>query len=330
MSNRVNPNKTDKLGVMLLALVSVVSIGLGFYAEKNQSSSATLSPQEKLTQSLKDSVAATYPQINDPSLSAWEKVNLLRRWAYQQTDQAMTNDCKFSSPNLRAKSVAEIFSDFQQDKGGVYCGGASIFLMKLYEQYGFKAYALNMGKPSVSKSLTHVLVLVKIPHNGKDVLVVQDGLFNNSYAHLDGSPLDYFELIQLLNNRQLNKIKVVQNHDGERDVLLCKNQIPPDIWEISTKQLDCEQIPGTPDYKCRNKLTLDLFARYSPVQKEVNQFFTAEGLPPNLLYIFLYPLGIEGTPEDAPSILQQAQALTKVQLSRTSSNHYSSNNPTVQ
>ena len=303
----------DKLGVALLAAVSVLSIGFGFYAEQFKSIPEDNSPQAVLTRSLKQSVAKTYPQINDPNLSDWAKVNLLRRWAYQNSDVAMNNSCLIDNPDLRPQNAAEIFSKFQQDKGGVYCGGASVFLTKLYQLYGFDAYALNMGKPSLSQSLTHVLVLVKIRHNGQEILVVQDALFNNTYTHLDRTPLDYFELIKLLKNRQESQVKVVQDQDGDRDTLLCANQVPPQIWEVSTKQLDCEQIAGTQAYKCRHGLTLDLFSRYSPTQKEIRRFFTAEGYPPNLLFLFLYPLGIEGASNDAAAILKQAQAIAQGQ-----------------
>lgn len=306
MSKQTNANK---LTVAFLATVTLLSIGIGFYAQRLKPIPEKVSPQDALTHSLKQSVATAIPEINNPSISNWEKVNLLRRWAYQNSDLAMTKGCLIDSPDLRPKSVAEIFSSFQQDAGGVWCGGMSIFLMKLYEQYGFESYALNMGKPSVSQSLTHVLVLVKIPHKGRNLLVVQDSLFNNTYTHLDGSPLDYFELIKLLKNRQENKIKVVQDQGTSRDTLLCSKQIPPQIWEVSTKQLQCEQVPGKQTYKCKHGLTLDLFTRYSLVQKEMSRFFAAEGYPPNLLFLFLYPLGIEGASNAAPGILKQAQKI---------------------
>jgi hypothetical protein len=313
----------DKLGVTFLATVTLLSIGFGFYAQSLKPTPEDVSPQDALTRSLKQSVATAIPEINNPNISDWEKVNLLRRWAYQNSDLTMAKGCLIDSPDLRPKSAAEIFSSFQKDEGGVWCAGMSIFLMKLYEQYGFESYALNMGKPSaadtlimgnppVGSSITHVLVLVKIPHKGRNLLVVQDGYLNNTYTHLDGSPLDYFELIKLLKNRQENKIKVVRDQGASRDNLLCSKQIPPQIWEVSTKQLQCEQIPGKQTYKCKHGLTLDLLARYSPLQKEINRFFPAEGYPPNLLFLFLYPLGIEGASNAAPGILKQAQKIAGI------------------
>jgi len=314
MSNQSNRNKTDKFGVMLLALVSLLSVGFGFYAEKNQFPLEEVSPQVQLRRSLEKSIAATYPQINDPQLSAWEKVNLLRRWAYQQTDVPLKQQCLFDNQDLRTKTAAEILSGFQQDKAGVWCGGSAIFLMKLYEQYGFKAYALNMGKPSVSQSFTHVLVLVKIPHNGEEKLVVQDGYFNTTYTHLDGSPLDYFELISFLKNRQEDKIKVVQNQDGFREILLCQNRVELQIREFSTRNLDCQEVGGQSGYKCLDTMTFEsYYNRYKSVQQQIRDFFSTEALPASFIFLFLYPMGIESSHEDASAILQQAQLLAQKQ-----------------
>jgi len=242
--------------------------------------------------SLKELISKQYPDIENPGTSDWQKVNLLRRWAYKNIVTS-TRICLLENvlePNFYKKTAPELYAAFKQDKGGVWCGGSSVFLEKLYHEYGFNAYTVNMGK---SEYLTHVVNLVEIWDQGQKKLVIEDAYFNMTYTAQNGAPLDYFAFLKLLCQLKDKQIKVVKDDDGERSCLLCKDYLSDPVFMAFIKRNLSKCIQTSVDKtKCNCKVILDALINDHPSAPKTKQFLAKAGYKPNLIYLYLYPFSI--------------------------------------
>ncbi|UBF24114.1 hypothetical protein K9N68_20600 [Kovacikia minuta CCNUW1] len=304
----------SKTGVVLL-----LAILAGCTSNANtplvQKSSDSAPEKASLTSdrlSINQLVSSQYPEIKNPQISDWQKANILRRWAYKNIVNS-TASCtleKVLKPDFYKKTTAELYTAFKQDKGGVWCGGASIFSEKLYRDYGFNVYTVNMGK---SGYLTHVVNLVEIQDKGQKKLVIEDASYNVTYTDLDGSPLDYFTFLKLLSQRKDNQIKTVKDNDGKRTLMLCKG----DPFNIATlefmkqKSSACVEVPNV-GTKCNRRVVLEDLTRDHPLSSKTKQFLAKAGYKPDILYLYLYPFlinsEIAGLRKD---LLDRAQAVIK-------------------
>lgn len=187
--------------VGLLILFLIISIIL--YKDKNQSTaeiahlnqqvsdlqSKTNSLERDSSSLLKQLVIKDYPQLENKNISDFEKVNYIRQWAFQNilwhVIPSLDNKKEFK---FYSKNAAQIFSAYYRKEGEVLCGGSAQSLMKLYEDFGYQAYTMDMGIPGTT--VTHVVVLVSIEANAKKVLSIQDPTFNLTYVNNYGNPFD--------------------------------------------------------------------------------------------------------------------------------------------
>lgn len=164
---------------------------------------AVSSPSDRL----KQTIAQAIPELQNPNLGDWTRVNLLRRWVYRQIDVAyQTCSQDDYAPDVSNRDAATIFADFAADRGGVWCAGASDSLLRLYQLYGYNAYSIHFGD---KQSLTHTVTLVQIQHQGKPLLVVQDAYLNTTITDAQGQPLAYWDLLQQLQRRHTDRKSVV-------------------------------------------------------------------------------------------------------------------------
>lgn len=237
---------------------------------------------------LKLEIIKEYPRIVNPFIGDYEKVNLLRQWAYEHIDWSSQSVLIENQVDFYKKSAPEIFTYFDGDKGGVYCGGAAYSLRKLYELYGYKAFTVDMGKKDVA---THVLTLVEINCNGKKILSIQDPTFNLTYTNKEGMPLDYIQLLQMLKLKKDEEIVGNKGKDKYRDFLVGHDERSLGISPYIEQSINpIVQSGGMLKYKA--SFVLNIFS--IEVEKNLYPSLVRDGYSPNIKYLFLYPLAVGG------------------------------------
>ena len=245
-------------------------------------------------QQIRQRIITAQPELAGASVSDWQKVELLRGWAYEHTNWASTSLLL----DHDGKELQDLLGPLLSEEAGVWCGGAARVLQLLYQEFGFESYALNVGRDDLG---SHVCTLVRIQHDGEHRLVLEDAYINESYLDEDGQPLDYFRLIEKLTSRQHSSVKVIQ-HAGTKLLL----QDPADQRYGCSKY--CEPLARLPSgiEKYRFKLTADYLEWGFGL--ETRAALGRAGYPPSLLYLHLFPLGICcGTAAD--TVLARAREL---------------------
>ena len=87
-----------------------------------------------------------------------------------------------------------MYDFFDLDKGGISCGGFSVFFQRVLQLFGINAFTVNYGIQS--SFVTHVTVIV--PHDGN--FYVLDPSFDVTFMR-EGRMLDVAEAINILQTR---------------------------------------------------------------------------------------------------------------------------------
>jgi hypothetical protein len=173
---------------------------------------ADSSPSPDPVGELKAKIYAEYPQLRNPLMSDWERINLLRQWAWSHTNHAFgISELVDINPDVAWDTLDAPgrYKLYEQDRGGSWCGGTAMALQRLYEMFGYQAAGVDSGNPSIYA--THVTTLVKIRHKGKDVIVMQDAYFNQGFADMaTGDPLDYRDMVGRLARGEHQSIEVIE------------------------------------------------------------------------------------------------------------------------
>ena len=312
----LHPTKKKQVAkIILFSLLILVPAGWLFNQDAIQSKILSNlrqenGPADSSEISLKKIIAQQYPIIENPDISDWRKVEILRRWAYGNIKVSTTNCLleKVYYSDFNNKSVTEVYLALKNNVGGVWCGGTSVFLAKLYRYYGFEAYTVNMG---INGLWSHVVTLVAINHEGKKLLSIQDAYTDVTYTHQNGSPLDFFDLIHFLHQRQSQKIKTIQAFNIGRYLLICPGADKKEIDALKGKEvLPCESLP-TGRELCRKRHTLEYFTNLAPTATKVKQRLKQDGYEPDFLYIFLYTFSIHDGVRESKDLLNRFKAMAK-------------------
>lgn len=299
-------------GVLVTLAVALMTAGVAMGADAD-------------AEALRAKVYAEYPQLADGKLDDFSRVCLIRQWAWSHTPIAA------SASNLLDNrsdidwwhlDAAATFKLFEQDRGGVFCGGTAVALQRLYESFGYTAWTVDSGD---SKSYaTHVVTLVRIKVDQRPVLCVQDAYFNLTYVdRASGRALDYFEMLGRLSRGQ---------HESVRTVVADYHKIPvrpvtivaaKDVANRPAKDIAsaCWSVQAG-DYTVSTLADGSLkFVSPRDVGKFLGQlchtrdgrpawylkWLVAQGHPPQIMYLYLYPLGIGGP--DSQAMLGRAKAI---------------------
>ncbi|MGI0489072.1 hypothetical protein ACN4EK_26985 [Pantanalinema rosaneae CENA516] len=265
---------------------------------------------------LKAEIERAYPQMANLKISDWDKVNLLRRWAYR-TINVSSSSCLLENrlqSNFYKTTATELYNLFNQESNGVWCAGSAFFLVRLYNHYGYEAYVLSVGqqKDGSTELLTHSVTLVKIQHQGQSLYSIQDAYANATFTTTSGSPLDWFNLLTVLNQKADQQIQVVQDDDGMRDVIFCsgENYPPPSFYGTPTDKVPCEK-RANGNVHCQYRLTLEDLTDRHPLSAPTQQFLAKAGYKPNLLYMFLFPYGLNDGNSENQALLDQAKSMVR-------------------
>ena len=201
-------NKDKILFILLMAFLVSISIIATQYP-------TTESPN------LKEIVAAQYPEMKDENIDDWTRVNLIREFVAQTVD-IWGEDGATAIDNVNYSAfynsdATELYTLFNTDQGGVFCGGTAYTLMRFYNYYGYEAYVIHNG---VVPNFTHAITIVNISHNDNYIFSVQDAFLDETYTKSNGGPVDYFEMLYLLKNR--TPIRVQEGTNEGRDFHIYK------------------------------------------------------------------------------------------------------------
>lgn len=263
-----------------------------------------LSGEEK---HLKQIIIQEYPELEMPDTTDYEKARILRHWVAQVVDwstQSLLLDIRV--PNFSFLSAYEMYKLFINDEGGVWCGVASDLLRKVYRLFGFESYHLNYGIPD---TVTHVVTLVVIEHDGQEILSVQDAYFDVTYEFPSGEPMDYFTMLALLKEKRDDEISVVEPVPPlVRDVHLYHGDswLDRDYWlDVDGNRVDKSKVSGITTARC--PFTMD--SVLASFHDKINTFLTENGLPPRLVYLYLFPVSI-GDRSQGKLFLDKARQIT--------------------
>lgn len=181
----------------------------------------------------------TIPGVSDAAFKQWllktipnlksalstdrlQAARLLMNWASNNADGAISSELQ-SSTNDQISSLSrpsDLFKDFfDPDRGGVYCGGFSIFYNNILKLFGYDSFTLNFG--DLRDDLTHVTVIVPIANGTNDWnYYIFDPTFNTVFmAPGTTRQLTVQEMLLYYRQGMMNQITAVQDSIAEREWL---------------------------------------------------------------------------------------------------------------
>jgi hypothetical protein len=251
---------------------------------------------------LKEMIYQEIPELRSETMDDFTRVNLLREWAFRNIDWGIGSTLRPSE--YFSQSAPAVFSWYFQDRAGTFCGGAAYALKKLYHLFGCESYTIGFGNLNV---MTHTSTLVRIQHEGRSVLSVQDVTFNFSYSDAAGNPYDYLNLLETLRNSRHDLIFTIEGTDHVREtVVSARSELGNYRQFLETDFSQVERI-SSGWLKFNSMLTYERFNDvYGP---QINPFLAAEGYPQDTLYLYLYPFQCDST-----ALLGQAQAVVNARI----------------
>lgn len=251
---------------------------------------------------LKSHIRSDYPAIRSVALSDWGKVKILREWTHEHVDWGSPSAAL--SPELDKtlfdSEAPAIFAIFFQDKGAVQCEETAHALMKLYQAYGYDAYTVGVGIPSV---MTHAATLVRINYEGVGILVLEDATFDIEYVDSDGNPYDYFDLLRALKDKR--DITIERGACVPNDYLFLSTE---EIGDVNWRVAGDIAVPAisADKRKCRFGQNFDNW--WEIHGDAVSTALQGQGLPPDFVYLYLDLLYIRGG-DNAGELLDRATSI---------------------
>jgi len=257
----------------------------------------------------KPAIGLITPPSTMDDLSDWDRVNLIRHCAAVHTVWSSQSCLLENDPSLSfySLSASSIFRAFRGKQGGAMCGGMAYALMKLYHDFGYESYIVDMGKPEYE---THVVVLVRVEDTNRYLLSIQDILFDISLVDSNGRPLDYFDVLGKLRDLRHEEIKMVPSHEWavQRDIIIRPNEIDDFPWIRFSKDfraLDDER------RLYRGSMSYRLYESANEKAQKFKAFLEHEGYPRNMLYIYLFPFRVNELTTTNLQSMQEENAQTK-------------------
>ncbi|MDP8207388.1 MAG: FkbM family methyltransferase [Candidatus Electryonea clarkiae] len=186
-------------------------------ADKPGSLQETLSMQT--ADSLRQHIVERVPDLIElmKQQKYYQVVTKLREYANQTIiwSNDGLNAKIYAGGDLSKLAVEQLQFLFDSREIGTLCGGASIFLKKLYELFGFRAATYNYGIPGAS---THVVTLVALPSGIGIEVVLQDASFNQTIVLNSPQSRDIRNILPALANGSKSNIDRISSADNHREL----------------------------------------------------------------------------------------------------------------
>lgn len=179
-------------------------------------------PECKTDDDLRAELLATLPSlgerlVTDRLLAAEQLLD----WAANAADMAGSDEYRLRTNQLVSRNPAsDIYYDiFLPDKGGVYCGGFSVFYDKVLRLFDYPSFTINFG--DLDGSLTHVTVIIPEREGTAYRYLIFDPTFNATFWHREtGRRLAFGDLIRLAREGHESLVQIESRSVDRRDVLL--------------------------------------------------------------------------------------------------------------
>ena len=278
------------LGVTDRTIAGASRLELLFYSDKPASYRLESAEIEECSEcrtaeDLRKRIINEVPEVT--TTTGLERAILLMEWASNVADY--TPNPTLIPADFESWSVEKMVYDFfDLDRGGISCGGYSVFLWRVLQMFGINAFTVNYGIPG--SSVTHVTVIV--PHNGKFYML--DPSFDVTFMR-EGRMLDVAEAIKTLRTGSGSEI-VIQEHGLERRDIIGYTKVPEIDRICVRREVTSAGIP-----KCRigDNSFITLF------QKVQADHWNAPDVP--LDNVFLFRLMLKGFFSVGPSISPSAR-----------------------
>lgn len=185
--------------------------------------------------------------------------------------------------NWQKWSAERYYNFFYADSGTVDCGGAALFLSRVFADLKYTSFTYNMGCPDV---YTHEVTLVQLPDSN---YYVQDAFLNLGYGlKRDSSALPFIDLLMLLKERKDQEIWVKNEPLNTRQVW--------DTTGLASLQLTNKYVASLVDSIEKTYHSGSVPDRYMvanvsyAVRHTYERCLQKHQLPDNRLYLFLLPL----------------------------------------
>ena len=204
-----------------------------------------------------------------------EKVRALRRYVYQHTPvgDPLIHDQVVGLP------LREAYKILSKARGGVYCAGAATMLSRVYKAAGFNSWIYNFGEVG---GPTHETTLVEV--DGE--VILQDAYLDFEYVDAHGMPIPFVDLISRIVDgspptAEAGALARVWLFSGGFDVAGVKDVAGPYKDTVA-----CENMGAA--LRCSAVITLSRALE----NLDIADFLKRRGLPPQVEYLMLYPLGL--------------------------------------
>jgi hypothetical protein len=235
-------------------------------------------------------ITASIPGYN--RMTDIDKVRALRLYVYQHTPvgDPLIHDFVVNLPLTDAYAILE-------RAGGVYCGGAAIFLSRVYKAAGFNSWIYNFGD-SEGSGASHATTLVEV--DGE--LILQDAYLNYEYVDAQGKPIQFLDLISRIVDGAPPTAKAgVANRPWMFDALAAAEKSA-----ARKDAMNCKTVAT--GLRCNAIITLSGFLENNPAFSEFLEF---RGWPRQFEYLMLYPMSVDSLYPDgdagAQTLLENVQ-----------------------
>lgn len=260
---------------------------------------------------VKERVLTDYPQIADTEISEFSRTCMIREWVYRnaleqfEIQNTLDQDPRFQFYNL---TVDEIFSAFENNVAGVWCGGIGFAQFLLSRQFGFETYILDCGLPG--SGATHISNVVRVWHNDSWRWVIQDAYYNCSYVCAKGEPLDLFKMLQLLKAGEHRSVVMLAGAPAVTRRLIANPASRP-LFEKNWRTMRAGAPAECADGRLMFKVapTLDCIISSEDGAKGLFEFLSSCKLPTELVYLYLAIFAVY--PESEPGAVELKHLIRK-------------------
>lgn len=257
-----------------------------------------LSDKEIIRTIVNETPSLKYPN----TLTDFEIANAIREWAFKNVPVV------FYNAELRVEDKEKVSSAyrvplgkrilmFREGEAGAWCSATATTLSDIFNLFGFESYTIDIGDIyNNEKKATHSLTLVKIRHEGKEILSAQDAYLNYTVIDSTGSPLDYFDILALLKKQEEDQVVFQYGAEQQKPRLVAKN---------TTEKINPEKTYANGNMLVRENFSLPDF------EASAKDFLLRRELPQNLIFLNMFPYNSHGNNrQEAESILNKARAIT--------------------
>ena len=124
-----------------------------------------------------------------------------------------------------------MYEVFNKSKQAFDCGVYTVFLVKIYQLFGLESYIYDMGKEQQDY---HSVVLVWINEGAKRKLIVEDPSYNLTYVDTKNKPMDFFELLRHIKEKNDKRV-VIKQDIGKGHKVLC---FPGDSCDTTDRKIE--------------------------------------------------------------------------------------------